>query len=125
MPPLELATACGYEGSAWRQSLCHVAQVGGEKEQGKYSQADEDDDAPGQHQQGVNVVPVADILRLLAVLVLDQVAVLHPLCNLESIFTHLPGAAVKTGPEFASAQLEGDEELVLSTCRKYLLSERF
>lgn len=132
MSPLELATACSHQGNPWRQRLCHVAQVGGEKEQGKYSQADEGDEAPGQHQQGVNVVSIADILRLLAVVVLDQVTVLHPLCNLESIFTHLPGAEVKTGAEFARVQLGVDEsascereELVLSTWRKYLLCERF
>lgn len=106
MSPLELATACGHQGSSWRQRLCHVAQVGGEKEQGKYGQADEGDAAPGQHQQGVNVVSIADILRLLAVLILDQVAVLHPLCNLESLVTHLPGAEVKTGPLFPRAQLK-------------------
>lgn len=109
MTSLELATACGHQGSTWRQRLCHVAQVGGEEEQGKYSQADEGDEAPGQHQQGVNVVSMADILRFLAVLVLDQGAVLHPLCNLESIFIHLPSAEVKTGLEFARVQLGGDE----------------
>lgn len=110
MSPLELATACGHQGSPWRQRLCHVTQVGGKNEQGKYSQADEGDDAPGQHQQGVDVVSMADILRLLAVLVLDQGAVLHPLRNLESVFTHLPGAEVNTGPEFARVQLKGDEK---------------
>lgn len=92
MTPLELATASGHQSSPWRQRLCHVAQIGGEKEQGKYSQADEDNEAPGQDQQWVNVVPIADILRLLAVLILDQVAILHPICNFESIFTHLPSA---------------------------------
>lgn len=109
MLPSELATACGHQGSAWPRRLCHVAQVGGEKEQGKHGQADEDDAAPGEHQQGVNVVSIADIQRFLAVLVLDQVAVLHPLCDLENILTHLPGLEVKTGPEWAGVQLGGGE----------------
>lgn len=97
MSASELATACGHHGSAWWQRLCHVAQVGGEKEQSEDHQADESDAAPGEHQQGVDVVPVADVLRLLAVLVLDQGAVLHPLRDLESILTHLPTTEVKTG----------------------------
>lgn len=98
MSALEPATARGHHGSGRRQRLGHVAQVGGEAEQADHRQADEGDEAPGQHQQGVDVVPVADVLRLFAVLVLDQVAVLHPLSNLENIFTHLPGAEVKAGP---------------------------
>lgn len=67
----------------------HVAQVGSESEQGKHAEADEDHAAPGQHQEGVDVVAVTHVLHLLLVLLLHQVAVLPSLVDLERVFAHL------------------------------------
>lgn len=78
-----------HHGDARRQRLCHVAQVGGEREQSDHAEADDGDAAAGQHQQGVDVVPVMDVLHLLLLILLDQVAVLRPLRDLECIFVHL------------------------------------
>lgn len=89
MSSSELPAVCRHQSDARRQRLGHVTQVGGEREQSEHGEADEDDAAPGEHQQGVDVVSVTDVLHLLLVLLLHQVAVLGPLRDLERTLTHL------------------------------------
>ncbi len=96
MSSSELSAVCGHLGETWRQRLSHVAQVGGEREQSEHANADEGDAASGEHQQGVDVVSVTDVLHLLLVLLLHQVAVLGPLRDLERILIHLQSDTQKT-----------------------------
>lgn len=96
---------CSFELAAVRQHpggprclrlrLRQVAQVDGEGEQGEYAQPDEEDAAFGQHQEGANVVPVADVLHFLLIVLLHQVAVLGSLWDLECILIHLHSGGEK------------------------------
>ena len=85
------------------QRLGHVGQVGGESEQGEDAEADEEDAASGQHQEGADVVSVTDVLHLPLVLLLHQVAVLGPRRDLKRVLVHLR-SATKTQTEPTSDQ---------------------
>lgn len=89
MSSSKLPTARRHHGEARRQRLGDVAEVGGEREQSEHAEADEEDAAPGQNQQRVDVVSVTDVLDLVLLLLLDQVTVLVPLRDLERILIHL------------------------------------
>lgn len=102
----ELAAVRRHLCASRRQHLRHVAQVGGERQQGDHAEEDQEDAAFGQNQEGADVVPVPDVLHLLVLVLLHQVAVLVPLRGLERIvLIHLRSGGEKSKNKTAVTEI--------------------